>query len=80
MKNTGIIVANDANVDRLKSVVGNMHRLGVTNAMICNYDGRQFPKVSSSKGLCLHVYEKYQVIKMCFHLTTFIYKIAREMC
>ncbi|XP_063055344.1 probable 28S rRNA (cytosine(4447)-C(5))-methyltransferase [Engraulis encrasicolus] len=45
MKNTGIIVANDANVDRLKSVVGNMHRLGVTNAMICNYDGRQFPKV-----------------------------------
>uniref|UniRef100_A0A8C1N4Z7 NOP2 nucleolar protein homolog (yeast) n=1 Tax=Cyprinus carpio TaxID=7962 RepID=A0A8C1N4Z7_CYPCA len=45
MRNTGMIVANDANADRLKSVVGNIHRLGVTNAVICNYDGRQFPKV-----------------------------------
>ncbi|KAG7263284.1 hypothetical protein CRUP_037808, partial [Coryphaenoides rupestris] len=41
----GTIVANDANVDRLKSVVGNIHRLGVTNTVICNYDGREFPKV-----------------------------------
>uniref|UniRef100_A0A673FJH6 SAM-dependent MTase RsmB/NOP-type domain-containing protein n=1 Tax=Sinocyclocheilus rhinocerous TaxID=307959 RepID=A0A673FJH6_9TELE len=38
MRNTGMIVANDANADRLKSVVGNIHRLGVTNAVICNYD------------------------------------------
>ncbi|XP_038140467.1 probable 28S rRNA (cytosine(4447)-C(5))-methyltransferase isoform X1 [Cyprinodon tularosa] len=45
MRNTGVIVANDANADRLKSVVGNLHRLGVTNAVVCNYDGRQFPKV-----------------------------------
>ncbi|CAL8257434.1 unnamed protein product [Boreogadus saida] len=45
MRNTGTIVANDANAERLKSVVGNIHRLGVTNAVICNYDGRQFPKV-----------------------------------
>ena len=47
MRNTGTIVANDANADRLKSVVGNVHRLGVTNAVICNYDGRQFPKVNA---------------------------------
>uniref|UniRef100_A0A672G4Z8 SAM-dependent MTase RsmB/NOP-type domain-containing protein n=1 Tax=Salarias fasciatus TaxID=181472 RepID=A0A672G4Z8_SALFA len=45
MRNTGVIVANDANADRLKSVVGNIHRLGVTNTVVSNYDGRQFPKV-----------------------------------
>ncbi|XP_006891416.1 PREDICTED: putative ribosomal RNA methyltransferase NOP2 [Elephantulus edwardii] len=45
MKNTGVILANDANAERLKSVVGNLHRLGVTNAVISHYDGRQFPKV-----------------------------------
>nr|XP_040021661.1 probable 28S rRNA (cytosine(4447)-C(5))-methyltransferase [Gasterosteus aculeatus aculeatus] len=45
MRNTGMIVANDANADRLKSVVGNVHRLGVTNTIICNYDGRQIRKV-----------------------------------
>ena len=75
MKNSGVIVANDQNKDRLKAVVGNIHRLGktgclfqiflhflcrtkkkkcgfinfkflgVNNTMICNYDGRAFPKV-----------------------------------
>ncbi|KAL0985121.1 hypothetical protein UPYG_G00153140 [Umbra pygmaea] len=45
MRNTGVIVANDANAARLKSVVGNLHRLGVTNSVVCNYDGRKFPKV-----------------------------------
>ncbi|KAM9323744.1 28S rRNA (cytosine(4447)-C(5))-methyltransferase [Gastrophryne carolinensis] len=45
MKNTGMIVANDMNAERLRSVVGNLHRLGVTNCIISNYDGRQIPKV-----------------------------------
>lgn len=45
MRNTGVIVANDVNAERLKSVVGNIHRLGVTNTVVSNYDGRQFPKV-----------------------------------
>ncbi|XP_075071955.1 28S rRNA (cytosine(4447)-C(5))-methyltransferase [Mixophyes fleayi] len=45
MKNTGVIVANDMNAERLRSVVGNLHRLGITNSIICNYDGRQISKV-----------------------------------
>ncbi|XP_060092895.1 probable 28S rRNA (cytosine(4447)-C(5))-methyltransferase [Heteronotia binoei] len=45
MKNTGVILANDSNTERLQSVVGNLHRLGVTNAVVSRCDGRQFPKV-----------------------------------
>ncbi|XP_060618627.2 28S rRNA (cytosine(4447)-C(5))-methyltransferase [Anolis sagrei] len=45
MKNTGVILANDSNADRLHSVVGNLHRLGVTNTVVSHCDGRQFPKV-----------------------------------
>ncbi|NXH12672.1 NOP2 methyltransferase, partial [Bucco capensis] len=45
MKNTGMILANDSNSERLRSVVGNLHRLGVTNTVISNCDGRHFPKV-----------------------------------
>ncbi|KAJ2952662.1 hypothetical protein O0L34_g7000 [Tuta absoluta] len=45
LKNTGALFANDANKERCKAIVGNFHRLGVVNAIICNYDGRQFPEV-----------------------------------
>lgn len=45
MKNTGALFANDANKDRTKAVVGNFHRLGVVNAVVCNYDGRECPQV-----------------------------------
>ena len=45
MKNTGMIMANDANKDRTKAIAGNLHRLGVTNTIVCNYDGRMFPQV-----------------------------------
>lgn len=44
-KNTGMVFANDANKDRLKGLSANIHRMGVKNAVVCNYDGRQFPKV-----------------------------------
>lgn len=46
MKNTGRILANDANKDRIKSIVGNVHRCGITNVVVSNEDGRSFPKVS----------------------------------
>ncbi|XP_065175718.1 probable 28S rRNA (cytosine(4447)-C(5))-methyltransferase [Sycon ciliatum] len=45
MRNTGFLLANDAKKDRCKAVVGNLHRLGITNTVVCNYDGRAFPKV-----------------------------------
>ncbi|XP_067124845.1 28S rRNA (cytosine(4447)-C(5))-methyltransferase, partial [Centruroides vittatus] len=45
MKNTGIIFANDVHKDRAKAIVGNLHRLGITNCVVSCYDGRQFPKV-----------------------------------
>jgi len=45
MKNSGVVVANDAKAERLKSLVANCHRLGIANTLVCNYDGRSFPKV-----------------------------------
>jgi len=45
MKNTGTVVANDAKAERLKSLVANCHRLGINNTLVCNYDGRSYPKV-----------------------------------
>merc|ERR1712240_733484 len=45
VKNTGMILANDANQDRCKAVVGNCHRLGITNTVVCSHDGRMLPKV-----------------------------------
>jgi len=45
MKNTGMLLANDANRERCKAVVGNCHRLGITNTVICSHDGRVLPKI-----------------------------------
>jgi ribosomal RNA methyltransferase Nop2 len=45
MKNTGVLFANDLNKDRLKAIIGNFHRLGITNSVICNYDGRKISSV-----------------------------------
>jgi len=45
MKNTGVIFANDANKARAKGLIGNVHRLGARNVVVCNYDAREFPRV-----------------------------------
>ncbi|PFX23486.1 putative ribosomal RNA methyltransferase NOP2 [Stylophora pistillata] len=45
LKNTGLVVANDAKKERTKALVANIHRLGISNTLVCNYDGRAFPKV-----------------------------------
>jgi len=44
MKNTGTLVANDSNEGRLKAVMGNLHRMGVNNAIVCNFAGEEFAK------------------------------------
>lgn len=53
MKNTGVIFANDSNKTRAKALIGNIHRLGVKNSIVCNYDAREFPKVMGGFDRCL---------------------------
>lgn len=43
MKNTGCLVANDVNRNRARAVIGNIHRMGVTNCIVTTVDGRKLP-------------------------------------
>lgn len=44
MGNTGVLVANELKKERLASLSANLHRLGVTNAIVVNMDGRKIPE------------------------------------
>jgi ribosomal RNA methyltransferase Nop2 len=46
MKNSGMLFCNDANKERAKAVIGNLHRMGVTNACVSCMDGRAIASVS----------------------------------
>ena len=43
MKNSGLIVANDKSLIRIKSLVSNIHRLGIKNSIVVNFDGSIMP-------------------------------------
>jgi ribosomal RNA methyltransferase Nop2 len=45
MKNTGVLIATDLKKERLKSLYANLHRLGVNNTIVTNYDGRKLPNI-----------------------------------
>lgn len=46
MRNTGAVFANDANRQRSKGLIGNIHRLGCKNVIVCNYEAQKaFPKI-----------------------------------
>ncbi|KAK9909276.1 hypothetical protein WJX75_009947 [Coccomyxa subellipsoidea] len=51
MRNSGIVFANEVNPLRLKSIQGNLQRMGVTNAIVSNYDGRDLPKMLGTNSM-----------------------------
>lgn len=46
MRNKGTLFANDCNRERIAALSSNLHRMGVTNAIVTNLDGKEFPKVA----------------------------------
>lgn len=53
MKNTGVLVANDLKRERLKSTNANLHRLGISNVVVTNYDGRKMTSIFKKFDRCL---------------------------
>lgn len=53
MRNTGTVIANDVNRERLRSVAANLHRMGVHNTIISHLDGRHLPKHVGGFDRCL---------------------------
>ena len=46
MRNSGVLVASDANKDCVKAIIANIYRLGLTNTVVTNLDGQHFFKAN----------------------------------
>ena len=72
MKNEGLLVANDFKKERIKSLFFNIHRMGIKNSIITNYDWREFAKfynkfdriLLDAPWTGLGVISKYKSVKM----------------
>merc|ERR1712050_436684 len=51
MHNTGVIIANEINKQRLKSISSTIQRMGVRNAIICNCDGVDLTKIVGNNSV-----------------------------
>lgn len=45
MQNEGVVYANDLKRERCTSLMANLQRMGVSNAIVCSLDGRQLPSM-----------------------------------
>eukprot|EP00172_Hildenbrandia_rubra_P003125 Plantae.Rhodophyta-Hildenbrandia_rubra.ctg4631.p1 GENE.Plantae.Rhodophyta-Hildenbrandia_rubra.ctg4631~~Plantae.Rhodophyta-Hildenbrandia_rubra.ctg4631.p1 ORF type:complete len:753 (-),score=159.47 Plantae.Rhodophyta-Hildenbrandia_rubra.ctg4631:1793-4051(-) len=45
MQNKGVLCANDFKRSRIKSLVANIHRMGLRNTIVSNYNGTEIPTV-----------------------------------
>ena len=52
MENSGLIVANDVKIDRIRALVTNLERQGCTNILTTRMDGVQFCERAKQKNLC----------------------------
>ena len=44
-KNTGFILANDIKKEKLLALHFNLQRMGLSDTVVCNYDGRKMPAI-----------------------------------